>query len=206
MVEKKEFDKKDYSVATFAGGCFWCMEAAYEGIDGIVEVISGYSGGDVVDPTYGQVSGGKTGHKETVQVYYDPKVISYSELVKIFWRQIDPTDTEGQFSDKGSQYKTAIFYANDSEKKIADASKKSLENSGKFDKPITTEVIKFKNFYEAEEYHQDYAKKRTIQYKIYESWSRRKSYKERVWGEGEWKEKLTPVQSEITQTGGKGPA
>jgi methionine-S-sulfoxide reductase len=171
----------DYKKATFAGGCFWCMEAAFEGIDGIVDVISGYTGGSKENPTYQEVSTGKTGHYEVIEVTFDPNKISYDELLDIFWKNIDPVDDKGQFVDKGSQYKTAIFYVDDEQKKLAEKSKKNLMDSGKFDKPIVTKILSLDIFYPAEEYHQDYYKKRTIQYQIYESGSGRKERLKEVW-------------------------
>jgi peptide methionine sulfoxide reductase msrA/msrB len=181
----KELNKNNLETAYFAGGCFWCMEAAFEAQDGVDEVISGFSGGSEVDPTYDDVVRGKTGHKEAIKVYYDSKVVSYSELVELFWKQIDPTDDDGQFSDRGASYRTAIFYKDSEEKTIAESSKNELENSGKFDKPIVTEILEFKKFYEAEEYHQNYYKKKTVQYKLYEEGSGRAGFKREMWNEGE---------------------
>jgi peptide methionine sulfoxide reductase msrA/msrB len=170
-------------IATFAGGCFWCMEAAFEERDGIIEVISGYTAGEEEDPSYQEVSSGKTGHLEAVQVIYDPLKISYSELIDIFWKQIDPTDDGGQFAERGPQYRTAIFYQNEDEKRIAEESKGKLDKSKKFDKPIVTQILKATRFFKAEEYHQDYYKKRTIQYQLYASGSGRKKYIKETWGE-----------------------
>ena len=168
-------------VATFAGGCFWCMEAAFEGLHGIVDVVSGYSGGKENNPTYTAVSMGKTSHKEAIQIKYDPKKITYQELLDLFWKQIDPTDDGGQFVDRGPQYRTAIFYHNQTQKQLAEKSKVALTKSSKFDKPIVTEILSFDKFYLAEEYHQDYSKKRTLAYKIYEKGSGRPQYKKKVW-------------------------
>ncbi len=176
-----EINLDDYEIATFAGGCFWCMEAAFQEEDGVAEVISGYMGGDKANPTYGEVSSGTTGHLEVVQVYYDPKKISYEKLIEIFWRQIDPTDDQGQFADKGSQYKTAIFYRNQEEKILAEKSKTALEKSKKFSKPIVTKILKLTTFYPAEDYHQDYYKKRAAAYYSYEKGSGRADYKKQVW-------------------------
>lgn len=167
--------------ATFAGGCFWCMEAAFEGIEGVGKVVSGYAGGIKANPTYAEVSTGKTKYKETIQVSYDPKKITYENLLDIFWKQIDPTDDGGQFTDRGPQYLTAIFYHNETQKKLALDSKKKLSSSGKFDKPIVTEILPYTNFYLAEEYHQDYSKKRNIAYKIYEQGSGRPQFKKETW-------------------------
>ena len=156
---EKIFNKeipKNAEIATFAGGCFWCMEPPFEKLNGVFKVIPGYTGGKKENPTYGEVSSGVTGHLESIQVFYDPEIVSYYELLDVFWKQIDPTDNNGQFVDKGEQYKSAIFYHNEGQRKLAEKSKKELENSRRFDKPIVTEIIKFTEFYPAEEYHQDY--------------------------------------------------
>jgi peptide methionine sulfoxide reductase msrA/msrB len=169
---------KNAKVAYFAGGCFWCMEAAYEELPGVYEVISGYTGGSQANPTYQQVSSGETGHLEAVKVIYDPTKISYKALVDFFWRNADPTDEGGQFADRGSQYTTAIFYSNDQEKQDAEKSKQEVIDSNRFDKPIVTPILPITDFYEAEEEHQDYYKKRVLQYKLYEKGSGRAAYKE----------------------------
>jgi len=166
--------------AVFAGGCFWCNEAAFEEIEGVLDVISGYIGGDVENPTYEQVSSGTTGHKEAVKIIYDPEKVSYKKLVEKFWRQIDPTDDEGQFADKGPQYRTAIYYKTLEEKEIAEKSKLDLGKSGRFKKSIVTAILPFRNFYEAEEDHQNFYKKRTLQYNLYHKGSGREEFKE-VW-------------------------
>ena len=183
VIEKIDIENYSGKIekAVFAGGCFWCMEAAFEEIDGVIEVISGYTGGDKVNPSYGEVSSGKTLHKEAVQVLYDPEKVSYEELLNVFWRQIDPTDDGGQFVDRGPQYRTAIFYKTDDQKNLAEESKQALDRSKKFDKPIVTEILSEKEFYKAEEYHQDYSQKRSIQYKIYEKASGRKDFVEKTW-------------------------
>lgn len=168
-------------IATFAGGCFWCIEASLEDQDGVSKAISGYAGGKEVNPTYKEVASGKTSHREAVQVYFDPNIISYKELVTFFFWQIDPTQEDGQFVDKGFQYTTAIFYHNQHQKQIAEEVLKEIQK--KFDKPIVTKILPFTTFYEAEEYHQDYSKKRTIQYKIYEQGSGRTKFKKEVWGQ-----------------------
>ncbi|HLS07121.1 MAG TPA: peptide-methionine (S)-S-oxide reductase MsrA [Bacillota bacterium] len=146
-------------VATFAGGCFWCMVKPFDEWDGVIEVISGYTGGHTKNPTYEQVKAGKTGHYEAVQITFDPAVISYETIVQVFWQQIDPTDAGGQFHDRGDSYRTAIFYHSDEQKQIAERSKDQLKNSGKFSKPIVTEILPAKTFYPAEDYHQDFYKK-----------------------------------------------
>jgi methionine-S-sulfoxide reductase len=170
-----------YEVATLAGGCFWCMEAAFEELEGVHEVVSGYTGGESDNPSYTQVARGKTGHREAVQIRYDPDVISYQEILDIFWRQIDPTDDGGQFADRGHQYTTAVYYHDDEQKKLAEESKKKLADSSKFDKPVATEILPASKFYIAEAYHQNYYKKRTMQYRVYEK--ARDRYKKKVWGE-----------------------
>lgn len=182
--QKEEIgDLSDNEVATFAGGCFWCMEAAFEAVDGVTEAISGYTGGTVENPTYQQVSSGSTGHLEAVQVYYDPASVSYNELVDVFWRNINPTDAGGQFVDRGSQYATAIFYHDEEQREVAEASKEALGHSGVFDEPIVTGIIEFSVFYEAEEYHQDYYKKNVLNYKLYSRGSGREDFIEQHWGE-----------------------
>jgi peptide methionine sulfoxide reductase msrA/msrB len=168
-------------IATFAGGCFWCLEADFEAVAGVKQVISGYTGGSEPDPDYGSVSSGTTGHTEAVQVYFNPDVVSYDTLLSIFWRHIDPTDDKGQFVDRGSQYRPEIFYHNDTQKKQALASKKALAGSGIFDKPIATPVTRFDKFFPAEDYHQDYFKRNTLRYKYYRLGSGRDSFLDRVW-------------------------
>jgi len=204
--------------ATFAGGCFWCMETPFEKLDGVTEVISGYTGGKKVNPTYEEVSYGGTGHLESVQIIYDPSKITYSELLDVFWKQIDPTDPNGQFVDRGSQYRSAIFYHNDEQKGLAEKSKEELDESGKFGKPIVTEIIMASAFYKAEEYHQDYYKKNPIRYKFYRYNSGRDQYLKKIWGDEmqkkvsknnnekykkpskeELQKKLTPLQYKVTQ-------
>ncbi len=169
--------------AVFAGGCFWCTESDFEKVDGVIEAISGYTGGHVANPTYEQVSAGGTGHVEAVKVIYDPTKITYKQLLDVFWRHVDPTDGGGQFVDRGSQYRSVIFYANDEEHAMAEASKKALAASGRFDKPIVTEILPLGTFYPAEEYHQDYYKKNPIRYHWYRSGSGRDQFLEKVWGD-----------------------
>jgi glutaredoxin-like YruB-family protein len=168
--------------ATFAGGCFWCMQPPFRNLEGVTDVVSGYAGGNKANPTYEEVSSGTTGHLESVQVTYDPAVISYDLLLDVFWRQIDPTDAKGQFADKGPQYHTAIFYHDEEQKRLAEASKKNLDSSGKFKKPIATEIRPYTNFYPAEGYHQDYDKKNPARYHEYKTFSGRESYLEKTWG------------------------
>ena len=210
--------------ATFAGGCFWCVESDFEKVDGVLQVISGYTGGHTENPTYQQVSAGGTGHVEAVQVFYDPEKVTYKQLLDVFWRHVDPTDPGGQFVDRGSQYRTVIFYHNDRQKRLAEESKRELAASGRFDKPIVTEIVKFTKFYNAEDYHQDYYKKNPIRYRYYRYASGRDQFLKRVWGEASTasttptgdqkytkpsdkvlKEKLTPLQYEVTQKEGTEP-
>ena len=169
-------------IATIAGGCFWCIEAPFEKIEGVHKVISGYAGGTKENPTYKEVSSGKTGYRESVQVYYDPEVISYAEILDIFWRQFDPTDEGGSFADRGFQYTSAIFYQGEDQKMLAEKSKQFLNNSGKFDKPVATQVIKFTTFYPAEDYHQDFYKKNPVRYKFYKWNCGRSQRLEQLWG------------------------
>ena len=169
-------------IATFAGGCFWCMEPPFEKLKGVHAVISGYTGGHTENPKYGEVSAGTTGHAEAVEVHYDPAQIGYAELLDVFWRNIDPTTKDRQFVDTGSQYRTAIFYHNDEQKRLAEESKKKLNASGRFGKPIVTEIVPAGRFYPAEEYHQDYYKKSSTRYKFYRFNSGRDQYLEKIWG------------------------
>ncbi|MEX0920874.1 MAG: peptide-methionine (S)-S-oxide reductase MsrA [Candidatus Pacearchaeota archaeon] len=167
--------------ATFAGGCFWCMEPAFSNKEGVMEVVSGYSGGKEENPSYEEVSSGSTGHLEAVQVIFNPEKVSYKEIINIYWQSIDPTDEGGQFADRGPQYKTAIFYHDKKQKEIAEKSKKNLEDSKKFDLPIATKIICFKNFYKAEEYHQNYYKKNQTHYKMYKVGSGREAFLNKTW-------------------------
>lgn len=206
--EKVVFSSKT-QLATFAGGCFWCVEAPFEGLDGVIDVVSGYSGGKEKNPTYAEVSSGKTSHREAVQITFDPEVISYSELVDIFWQTFDPTDVGGSFFDRGSQYESAIFFHDADQKKVAEESKARLEKSGKFNKPIATPVIKFSNFYPAEDYHQDYYKKNPDEYNAYKIGSGRQECIKTNWpdinegtypapSKAELKKTLTDLQYEVT--------
>jgi methionine-S-sulfoxide reductase len=168
--------------ATFAGGCFWCMEPPFEKLPGVVSVTSGYTGGRTVNPTYKEVSRGGTGHAETVEILYDPRQVTYAQLLDIFWRQIDPTTPDRQFVDVGDQYRPAIFYHSPEQKKLAEESRDALAASGRFTKPIATEIVQAGTFYPAEEYHQDYYLKNPIRYKFYRSGSGRDAYLDSVWG------------------------
>jgi peptide methionine sulfoxide reductase msrA/msrB len=169
------------ATAVFAGGCFWCTEADFEKVNGVVDAVSGYTGGSKVDPTYEEVSAGGTGHVEAVKVIYDPAKVSYEELLHWFWRHIDPTDAGGQFVDHGSQYRSVIFYADEAERQAAEASKKELAASGRFSKPIVTEIQPLGTFYPAEDYHQDYYKKNPLRYRFYRSGSGRDQFLETAW-------------------------
>ena len=162
--------------ATFAGGCFWCIEAAFSNLDGVISAVSGYTGGHKKNPSYEEVCTGTTGHYEAVQITFNPSKISYEEILKVFWSNIDPTDEGGQFADRGSQYRTAIFYHNEEQRKKAEESINKLKKTGKYAKSIATKIIKFKKFYEAEEYHQGYSEKNTERYNDYKEGSGRACY------------------------------
>lgn len=167
--------------ATLAGGCFWCIEAAFKDIPGVYSVTSGYAGGDKADPSYEEVSSGTTGHVEAVQIVFDPKKINFEQLLEVYWRQINPTDAGGQFVDRGPQYQAIIFYHNEAQKETAEKSKAALAGSGRFEQPILTPIRPFKNFYPAEDYHQGYFRKNPLRYKLYKSNSGRNSFVERFW-------------------------
>jgi len=181
MVHAQE-NNQGFEKATFAGGCFWCMESPFEKLEGVHTVISGYTGGEKEGPTYEEVLAGSTGHAEAVEITYDPNKVSYGKLLNTFWRNIDPTQKNGQFADHGSQYRTAIFYHNEKQKQLAEKSKQDLEDSKKFDKPIVTEIVPSQTFFLAEEYHQDYYKKQPEHYKKYHYLSGRASFIEKIWG------------------------
>jgi peptide-methionine (S)-S-oxide reductase len=168
--------------AYFAGGCFWCMEEAFEPVEGVLSVVSGYMGGSVANPTYAQVSTGRTGHAESVEVTYDPAKVTYQALLDVFWRNVDPLTPNGQFCDHGNQYRSAIFYGTDEERKLAEESKAALERSKRFAQPIVTQVAKASTFYPAEEEHQDYYKKNPIRYKYYKFGCGRAQRLESLWG------------------------
>ncbi|MFJ5623823.1 peptide-methionine (S)-S-oxide reductase MsrA [Peribacillus loiseleuriae] len=168
--------------ATFAGGCFWCMVKPFDEQPGIKSVLSGYTGGNKENPTYKEVCSETTGHYEAVQITYDPNVFPYERLVELFWQQIDPTDAGGQFYDRGGSYQTAIFYHTDEQKQMAQDSKETLQNSGRFNRPIVTPILPAKPFYPAEEYHQDYYKKNPTHYNRYRIGSGRQTFIEQNWG------------------------
>ena len=176
-------DNPNAKIATFAGGCFWCVESTFEKYDGVIEAVSGYSGGTTENPTYYEVGSGKTGHTEVVQIHYDPGVISYKALLYYLWKEIDPTDGDGQFVDRGSVYRPAVFYHDDEQKKLVEESLKNLEASGKFDAPMAIEVLPLDKFWKAEDYHQDYYKKSPLRYKVYRQGSGRDHFLKQVWGE-----------------------
>jgi peptide methionine sulfoxide reductase msrA/msrB len=167
--------------ATFAGGCFWCIESEFKEISGVLEAVSGYTGGHTDNPTYEQVCSGTSGHIEAVEVKFDNSVITYAELVDAFWRQIDPTDRDGQFADRGSQYQPVIFYHDTTQKEIAENSRAKLEASGRFPNPIATDILPATKFYPAEEYHQDYYLKHPVRYKMYRHGSGRDSFLKKSW-------------------------
>ena len=226
--QDKNKSKKDYGThlkkATFAGGCFWCVEADFEKVDGVIEAVSGYSGGKEENPTYEDVAYGRTGHTEAVQVVYDPQKVTYNELLDVFWRHSDPTDPNGQFVDRGPQYRPAIFFHDEEQKRLALASKEKLDKSGRFDRPIVTEISPLTEFYRAEEYHQDYYKKSKLRYKMYRSGSGRDQFIEKTWAKSDrlsmvskdnakygkpsddtLRQKLTPMQYKVTQNDGTEP-
>lgn len=211
-----------YEKATFAGGCFWCMEPPFEKLKGVVAVTSGYIGGTGENPTYENY--GSKGYMEAVEIAYDPSIISYGQLLDVFWRQINPTDAAGQFVDRGREYRSAIFYHNDEQKKLAEKSKQELADSGRFDKPIVTEILRATPFYKAEDHHQDYYKNNPIRYKYYRFRSGRDQFLEKIWAHDperkemkqttmaytiptkeELKKKLTPLQYRVTQEEGTEP-
>ncbi|MFC7785769.1 peptide-methionine (R)-S-oxide reductase MsrB [Rossellomorea sp. GCM10028870] len=216
---KLDMVDEEHAVATFAGGCFWCMEPPFEKLDGVYSVISGYTGGEEKNPTYDEVSTKQTGHVEAVQIEYNPKVITYEQLLKVYWRQIDPTDNGGQFVDRGPQYVSGIFYHNEEQENIAQRSKQELADSGRFEEEIVTEIQPAKTFYKAEEYHQDYYKKNELSYKFYRNNSGRDDFLDEAWGEDrnikldtkplypfytdeELKDRLTDIQYKVTQEDG----
>ena len=171
------------SVATFAGGCFWCMEGPFDKLEGVISTTSGYTGGHTKNPSYKQTSSGKTGHTEAVQIVYDPKQVSYEKLLDVFWHNIDPTTPDQQFCDRGNQYRSEIFYHDDTQKRLADASKNDLNKNKPFKEPIVTQVSKASTFYAAEDYHQDYYKKNPIRYRYYRHGCGRDKRLKQLWGE-----------------------
>ena len=168
--------------AYFAGGCFWCMEEAFEKVEGVLSATSGYMGGTVANPSYGEVSAGRTGHAESVEVVYDPTKVSYQKLLDAFWRNVDPITPNAQFCDHGSQYRSAIFFQTDEEKRASDTSKQAIEQSKRFTEPIVTQIVMASQFYHAEEYHQDFYKKNPVRYKFYKYSCGRAKRLEELWG------------------------
>ncbi|WP_215189321.1 peptide-methionine (S)-S-oxide reductase MsrA [Exiguobacterium sp. s6] len=195
--------------ATFAGGCFWCMVKPFHKYEGVERVISGYTGGHVDNPTYQQVCSETTGHLEAIEITFDPEVISYEELLRIYWRQIDPTDGGGQFNDRGESYRPAIFYHSEEQRVAAERSKQEIEDSGRFDRPIEVEIRPAKTFWEAEDYHQDYYKKNPFRYEMYRVGSGRAKFVKEAWSDKkiqkELKDRLTPIQYKVTQENGTEP-
>ena len=175
-------DTSQYAKATFAGGCFWCMEEAYEKVDGVVSVISGYTGGQLANPTYEQVSAGGTGHAESVEVIYNPGEVTYQHLLEVFWHNVDPTTPNSQFCDHGNQYRTAIFYHDETQKRLINESRQAVEKSKSFPQPIVTEIVPASIFYPAEDYHQDFYKKNPVRYKFYKWNCGRSQRLEQLWG------------------------
>ncbi len=180
--DARNSELSNLSTATFAGGCFWCVEAGFEKVPGVREVISGYTGGTEINPTYEQVSRGETGHTEAVQVYYDPDEISYEGLLATYWRIFDPTDGTGSFYDRGAQYRPGIFVGNEQQRRQAEKSRAELDHSGRFDKPVVVEISPLGTFYRAEEYHQDYQQKNPVRYYFYTNRSGRTGFVEKSWG------------------------
>jgi peptide-methionine (S)-S-oxide reductase len=172
-----------YAKATFAGGCFWCVESDFDKIDGVISTTSGYTGGKTANPTYHDVSAGVTGHAEAVEIVFDPKRVSYERLLEHFWYTVDPTAKDRQFCDIGSQYRTAIFVHDDAQRRAAEASKAALEKSKPFPQPIVTEIVAAAQFYPAEEYHQDYYKKNPVRYKYYRNGCGRDARLSQLWGD-----------------------
>ena len=183
LVSSTRGDTGRTELATFAGGCFWCVEVPFETVRGVRSAVSGYAGGQDPDPTYEEVCSGTTGHAEVVQVAFDPGVVTYADLLEIFWRQIDPTDGGGQFVDRGSQYRSEIFTHSEEQREVAEASRRALAESGRFDAPIVTEITPLERFFPAEEYHQDFYEKDPRRYKSYRRGSGRDQFIDRVWGE-----------------------
>ena len=176
-------DKSRLAKATFAGGCFWCMEGPFESLDGVISVTVGYTGGSKVNPTYEEVSAGGTGHAESVEITYDPSKISYEKLLDVFWHNIDPLTKDAQFCDHGHQYRSAIFFHDPTQKKLADQSKAALEASGRFKQPIVTEITPASTFYPAEEYHQHYHQKNPVRYRFYRLTCGRDQRLKQLWGD-----------------------
>jgi peptide methionine sulfoxide reductase msrA/msrB len=204
---KRRSDEMTLEKATFAGGCFWCMVEPFDEQEGIIDIRSGYTGGNSEHPTYKEVISGDTGHVEAVQITFDPDMFSYKRLLDLFWQQIDPTDDGGQFKDRGESYKTAIFYHNETQKEQAIQSKKDLSESGRFSNPLVTEILPALPFYEAEEYHQDFYKKNAFRYALYKRGSGREEFKRTYWpmDRSHLRVSLTDMQYHVTQEDGTEP-
>ncbi len=210
MLNNMNAGEKNLQKATFAGGCFWCMEPPFKNIEGVKSIVSGYTGGSKPDPTYKEVSSQKTAHREAVQIRFDPSKVDYNKLLEVYWRQIDTTDDGGQFADRGEHYKTAIFYHNKTQKELALKSKENLEKSDRFEDAVVTEILPCGEFYRAEEYHQDYHQKNPNAYTAYKKGSGRQDYIQKKWSkeeksdltEKEIKDRLTPLQYKVTRKGG----
>jgi peptide-methionine (S)-S-oxide reductase len=181
-IEGGQAREAQHEKATFAGGCFWCMEPPFDELPGVISTTSGYTGGHTKNPTYEEVSAGVTGHAEAVEVVFDPTKITYARLLDVFWKNIDPITPNRQFCDVGTQYRSAIYYHNEEHKRLAEASKKALENSGRFQQPIVTEIVAASSFYRAEEYHQDYYKKNPIRFNYYKYSCGRARRLAELWG------------------------
>jgi methionine-S-sulfoxide reductase len=177
-----DMNSKNLEKATFAGGCFWCMQHPFDELTGVISTAVGYTGGQKENPTYEEVCAGKTGHAEAIEIQYDSSQIAYSKLLDIFWKNINPTTLNKQFADVGTQYRTAIFYHNEEQKQLAESSKEEMDLSGIYDKPIVTEITPATTFYKAEKYHQKYYEKCPVKYKLYKSGSGRNQYLEKIWG------------------------
>jgi peptide-methionine (S)-S-oxide reductase len=175
-------ESEGQAIGTFAGGCFWCMEPPFDKLDGVIATISGYTGGTLENPSYEQVSSGATAHAESVQVIYDPAKIGYAQLLQVFWHNIDPLAVDQQFCDSGSQYRSAIFYHNERQRRLAERSKRALEKSGRFDQAVATQIVPASRFYPAEDYHQDYYQKNPLRYKFYRYSCGRDQRLEELWG------------------------
>jgi peptide methionine sulfoxide reductase msrA/msrB len=219
-MQPRNLGSNQTTIATFAGGCFWCMQPPFERLPGVEEVFAGYIGGQGLNPTYEDYA--EKGYVEAIQVKYDPTQIRYPQLLDVFWRQINPTDAGGQFVDRGPQYRSAIFYLNDEQRHLAEQSKAELGRSGRYDKPLVTEILPSTTFYKAEDYHQDYYKKNPVRYHAYRSHAGRDEYLKTIWGKDEkamtsqtqpqqkpdqteLKKKLSPEQFKVTQQNGTEP-
>lgn len=199
-MNKNTKNNKSHELATFAGGCFWCMEKPYSQFEGVLKVESGFSNGDKPNPTYNEVISQSTNYVEAVQITFDPNIISYNDLLDVYWKSIDPTDDGGQFGDRGNSYKPYIFYHTEKQKEIAQLSKQKLQESNLFNKPIVVPILPFKNFYKAKEYHQQYYLKNPRRYKMFSKMSGRDNFINKHWGSDK-KHKLTKLQYDVTHNG-----